>query len=380
MGITIKTDYKMLYVVYLKGKSDATCIRTASYVNGFIQNGVDTKLFFLLPNDASWETPKYLSERVYECSEYCPSIIRKSKLLAFAWACFHVVNKMSKQDVLFCPRPNWLIMKLARLKRIRVYTEITEVPYNQTQPSYKNQLIDYLAQRAAKKSNGCFVISQGLETYYSNMRIPVLGVINMFVDIERFNNLDVIENNTISYCGSISNYKDGVDILIKSFAIVAKTNPTIKLQIIGGFVSEETRLQINKLVKDLGLGQRIIFTGRINAMEMPKILSCSKILVLARPNNIQAQYGFPTKLGEYLCTARPVVVTDVGELHLYLQDKISCIFAIPDDIDSFASCINWVIEHPDEATSIGQKGREVALEAFSAYTESHKAALLMGLL
>lgn len=371
----------MLYVAYLKGKSDATCIRAVSYANGFVQNGIDTTLFFLLPADSSWKTSEQMRDIIYDCSKYCPRIFRFSKLMSFVWACFHVSRKLSSQDTLFCPHPNWLLMKLARLRRAKVFTEITEIPYNKTQPSYKSRIVDYLAQRAARKSNGCFVISHGLQTYYSNICIPVLGVINMFVDHQRFDEQDVAVNkDVISYCGSISNYKDGVDILIKAFGLVAQRHPTIKLQIIGGFVSEDTKQGLHKLVEGLGLTGRVVFTGRVSALEMPKLLAHSAILALARPNNIQAQYGFPTKLGEYLCAGRPVVVTNVGELRLFLQDKDSCVYAIPDDVDSFAACLSWVIEHPNEAESIGRKGREVALNSFSAYTESRKAALLMKLL
>ena len=47
------------------------------------------------------------------------------------------------------------------------------------------------------------------------------------------------------------------------------------------------------------------------------------MLVLARPDNIQAKGGFPTKLGEYLATGNPVVVTKVGEIPNYLIDGVN---------------------------------------------------------
>ena len=50
------------------------------------------------------------------------------------------------------------------------------------------------------------------------------------------------------------------------------------------------------------------FTGRTSPEVMPQILTDASILALARPNNVQSQNGFPTKLGEYLATGNPVAI------------------------------------------------------------------------
>lgn len=371
----------MLYVVYLKGKSDATCIRATSYASGFAENGIDTRMVFLIKADPSWEKPTKTKYYYYDCSCHCPRIFKIHKLLSFVWACFHVCSQLQKGDVVFCATPNWLLMRLARMKHIRVYTENTEIPYSKINNTLKNRLVDYLSSKAIKKSNGCFVISQGLMEYYKAEGLPVLSVVNMFVDIRRFSDIDSRRNNTlISYCGTISIFKDGVDILIRAFSHVVKRHPEMKLQIIGDFSSLAVKETIEKLVDDLHLKDKIIFLGRISAAELPLTLSESAILVLSRPDNIQAKYGFPTKVGEYLCTARPVVVTEVGELNLFLQDRVSCIFAQPDNEEDFARQLNWTIEHKEQAAIIGERGRDVALSSFDCIKESRQAAICMGLL
>lgn len=60
---------------------------------------------------------------------------------------------------------------------------------------------------------------------------------------------------------------------------------------------------------------------------MPQMLKNAEALVLDRPNSLQAQYGFPTKLGEYLLTGNPVVVTKVGDIPLYLKDGVSALLS-----------------------------------------------------
>ena len=105
---------------------------------------------------------------------------------------------------------------------------------------------------------------------------------------------------------------------------------------------------------------------------MPQMLKNVDILALDRPDNLQAKYGFPIKLGEYLLTENPVVVTRVGDIPLFLQDGVNALIAEPQNPYSFASKIIWAIEHPEQASLIGKAGAEVAIREFNCHVESKK--------
>jgi len=134
-------------------------------------------------------------------------------------------------------------------------------------------------------------------------------------------------------------------------------------------VGEEAHFLNDKIMK-YGLVDRVILTGKISYDSVPSYLKKSRTLALSRPNTMQAHYGFPSKLGEYLATSNPVVVTDVGEIKQYLSDGVSAMIAKPGDISEFAEKINFLIENPCEAQRIGQNGRQVALERFNADTNA----------
>ena len=85
---------------------------------------------------------------------------------------------------------------------------------------------------------------------------------------------------------------------------------------------------------------------------------------MSRPNNIQAKYGFPTKLGEYLATGRPVIVTAVGDIPFYLDDGVNAFIAEPNNIQSFADKLEECFSNEDKAIKIGQKGQETAIKFF----------------
>ena len=87
---------------------------------------------------------------------------------------------------------------------------------------------------------------------------------------------------------------------------------------------------------------------------------------------MQAKYGFPTKLGEYLLSGNPVVVTAVGDIPYYLENGVSALIVPPSDATSFSQSLIWILDNPDKAKIIGENGRKVAMAFFNSQIESEK--------
>ncbi len=96
-----------------------------------------------------------------------------------------------------------------------------------------------------------------------------------------------------------------------------------------------------------------------------------KHLLLARPANKQSEGGFPSKLGEYLSTGNPVVITNTGEISDYLEDGVSAFIAEPDSIESFSDKLEEAYKSPI-SKSIGLKGKEVAEKYFDYKIQASK--------
>jgi glycosyltransferase involved in cell wall biosynthesis len=168
-------------------------------------------------------------------------------------------------------------------------------------------------------------------------------------------------------------YKDGVNDLIEAFSIVNKNIQGIKLRIIGGFASSNDERILRDKVIELNLTNAVDFTGKVLPSEIPQLLYDAEVLALARPDNKQAKYGFPSKLGEYLFTGNPVVLTRVGEIDHFLRDKVSCVFAKPDNPEDFAEKLLWTLNNPEKASHIGANGKQVAEQQFSIQSQCQVA-------
>ena len=221
-----------------------------------------------------------------------------------------------------------------------------------------------------------FVISKDLKNYYVEKGIPEekVSIVNMVVDFSRFDN--IVENKsdtfTITYIGSISIPKDGVDYLIKSFSILKKEVNNVRLVIIGNFATSNDNIELTNLVDKLGINKFVHFIGSVMPNEVPHRLVNSDVLALARPNNKQASSGFPSKLGEYLCTGNPVVITNTGEIENFIIDGISGYLVKAESEYLFYEKLKYVYENYDKAKEVGSQGIKVAHKYFSSLSASIK--------
>ena len=220
-------------------------------------------------------------------------------------------------------------------------------------------------------------MTQTLLAHYRTMAKPKAEFMHlpMTVDLKRFQNVyatDICSKPYIAYTGTFNNAKDGVDILIKSFAKIASKYPQHHLYL-AGFWHYDVSSQ-EKLIKQFELTNRITYLGVLNKEQIPPFICNADLLVLSRPDSHQAQGGFPTKLGEYLATGNPVCVTKVGEIPDYLEDNISAFMATPGDVDSFADAMDRALSNPERARKVGLSGREVAIREFNSEIQAKRLA------
>ena len=346
--------------------------RFLSFLRGFSELDIKVDVVFVYPNESSdrldnLELPNlkitYLWDN-YKC---------RSKLYKYLRSFIDVkrwMKTLPSSSTVFLFGSSEYLSVLVKRNDLRIYQERTEHPdANPLVPSFMQK--KYLS--ASKKLSGLFVITTALKRVYEQLGVNNVNVVNMTVDANRFVGLKKTNDDIyIAYCGTASNNKDGVDDLIKAFGIVVKSHPEVSLKIMGKAPTKNDESGNLKLVEQLCLKDKVEFTGIIPASDMPQMLKNATIVALARPDSLQAQCGFPTKLGEYLLSENPVVVTKVGDIPLFLKDGETALLAKERNPEEFASKMIWALNHPEKASQIGKEGAKVALKEFNYKTEAKK--------
>jgi glycosyltransferase involved in cell wall biosynthesis len=262
--------------------------------------------------------------------------------------------------------PIYFLLKAAHKLGIKVFHERTELPYALMNQSKKQQLIlhTYL-NKLLPKFDGVFLISNKLMEYIPQFNRATKKLVTV-VDLSFFetNQPSPYPFPYVGYCGTISGNKDGVPILIEAFANISSQFPSLKLVLVGNNSNKAAIKETTDAIARFGLAEKVIFTGLVEREMMPVILCNAEILVVSKPDNEQNSGNFPIKIGEYLATGVPIVVTSVGEIPLFVKDGESGYLAVPGSATSFAQKMQEALSNKEMARAAGKNGKRIATEHF----------------
>ena len=233
---------------------------------------------------------------------------------------------------------------------------------------------NYFEQKYINTLDGFILMTKTLMQHYEQFSLSKTKLLHlpMTVDLERFEKSQPIpegfQQPYIAFVGVMNDAKDGVNILIESFAKIHKQFPQYKVYLVGAW-NYDTPIH-QKSIANYNLQNKVFWKGEFPREKIPQIIKNASLLVLPRPDSKQAQGGFPTKLGEYLATSNPVCATTVGEIPNYLTDEQSVFFAEPGSIDSFTNAMQKALNNQEAAKRIGKYGYEVAKASFNKDIQS----------
>jgi glycosyltransferase involved in cell wall biosynthesis len=159
--------------------------------------------------------------------------------------------------------------------------------------------------------------------------------------------------------------KDGLYDLFKAISILKDKNISVTLLVIGDAIFGKSLIPALKgECEKLGILEKVTFTGLVDSSMVKQYLSECKILSITRPSTVQTRAGFPTKLGEYYATKRPVLATNFGDMEKYFTDGQDILMAECGNPESIALKILWMLQNNEELEMISRRGYDKANQLF----------------
>jgi len=162
-------------------------------------------------------------------------------------------------------------------------------------------------------------------------------------------------NRNILFVGRLD-YEKGIPYLLKAF----RTVPQPYRLIIAGDGS--LRSNYIQLAKDLGVADKVQFTGWLSDEELEK--AYQRCIATVMPTIMPEPFG---KVGiEAMTHGRPVVAFDVGGISDWLKDGYNGFLVPPRDIDQLATRLTQLLSDPQLAKQMGQNGRKYVEQNYLA--------------
>lgn len=169
------------------------------------------------------------------------------------------------------------------------------------------------------------------------------------------------DKKTVVYTGTLTK-KYGIMDLVNAFRLIDKDN--YRLVICGSGEAEED-------IKALG-DERIEFLGAVTHSEAKRLQAEATLLV--NPRNAKedfTKYSFPSKIMEYMMTARPVLCFKLPGMPDEYDEYLN--YFEGEDIEKMAEDIVSICEKSEEELfSMGDKARQFVLENKNEYVQAKK--------
>ena len=189
-----------------------------------------------------------------------------------------------------------------------------------------------------------------------------------FINVDKLKIVNKSDSIYAIYGGTIS-LSNGVMEIIKSL----KFTNNVTLRLCGQFSSDKYR----HLLESLPEWQYVEFLGNISKNQMLDIYTQSNIGIVPCHDTYNASWALPTKLFEFMYYGLPVIVSDLPAIRPIIEEAKCGLLVKPGQADTpqqIAKCIDYLIEHPDEAKRMGENGKKAVINHYNM-NESYKVLL-----
>ena len=146
----------------------------------------------------------------------------------------------------------------------------------------------------------------------------------------------------------------------------------VELLLLGRFDSESTKDEVQSLVADADLTERIHFLGQIPYRELKSYLLRATVGLVPLQPTSQYVKGIPTKMFEYMACGLPIVASDLPLIRRFIAESECGILVNATDAHEHAEAILYLLDHPDEAQRMGENGRRAGEEKYNWESEVRK--------
>ncbi len=157
----------------------------------------------------------------------------------------------------------------------------------------------------------------------------------------------------VGYLGNM-NPQDGVGYLLDAASDVVRRRgrSDISFVVIGGGSDYE---HLREKCGQMGLGDQVMFTGRIPDTEMLQRLRACDVCVQPDPLNALNDKSTMNKAMEYMALGKPVVAFDLKETRISCGD--AALYATPNEAKDLADKILSLADNPALRLQLGTRGR-----------------------
>jgi glycosyltransferase involved in cell wall biosynthesis len=164
----------------------------------------------------------------------------------------------------------------------------------------------------------------------------------------------------VLYLGTLNRVRR-MDFLIRVFGLVKQTVPAARLYLVGRGEDAEDEDFLRREVARLNLESSVVFVGQLPRAEALQFVAEADVCTSPFFPTPVLQSTSPTKLIEYMALGKAVVANDHPEQRRVIEESGAGLCVAYDE-KPFADAIVTLLQDPETARKMGERGRRYAIE------------------
>ena len=342
-------------------------------------------------NRVQYQRTKYLSERhclylFLERDARIPQGIEKKSIVArsrfgskkilyplhFGWCIRKIVKlgKKEKIDLVYSfygpfSMIQGFILKLLGYKWVADIWDHPSLPSKTNGMSYLplHKAGTYITKKSLKRADLVIsaILPEALHEYNiaPQKLLPVTNGVNLEITkpkgtIEKDNTFRVF------YVGYVQEDR-GIGTLLFSIARLKDKIGNLRL-ILAGNARQQDRDYLDKVIRELGLGDCVDFRGILSHEEVLHLEESSDVCVFPFPREKELHYIYPIKIFEYLAMSKAVVATNLKGVSIIIKDGENGLLFEPNDPKDMVRAILKIYNNPELRKKIESNARKSVAE------------------
>jgi len=117
----------------------------------------------------------------------------------------------------------------------------------------------------------------------------------------------------IGFCGSVERWY-AIDELIRALPDLIRYRAGTRLLVVGGTLFTGYRAELETLAEDLGISDRVIFTGTKPYHELPRYIACMDACTIPLSPPQWGEIALPNKFFEYSACGKPIIMRPIPDV------------------------------------------------------------------
>jgi len=153
-----------------------------------------------------------------------------------------------------------------------------------------------------------------------------------------------------------------VDLVLDAFARLAPRNSKPNLVLVG---DGRLRPFMERKAADLGIGQRVIFTGKVEQAEVASLLAIAHVAVVYHRGSEADTALSPLKLFEYMAAGKAIAAAAAPSIERVITHRVTGLLVPTGNHAALASALAEMLQDDQMRAALGHAARQQAIEKHS---------------